>query len=349
MRVGVSGLPSGFESVGALESFLACPSPEVVDAVGQLDGDIMVLGAGGKMGPTLTLLAQRAIGESGVRKRVIGVSRFSDPQVETRLRQAGVETVRCDLMAPDALASLPDVANIVYMVGFKFGATGQEPLAWAVNAFLPGLVAQRYRRSRMVVFSSGNVYPFTAVMCGDCTEATPPAPIGEYAQSVLGRERVFAHYAQQFDTPLVLLRLNYAVEMRYGVLLDIARRVWTGDPIDVRMGHVNVVWQGDANAYALRSLELAVCPPRLLNVTGPETLSVRSLAQQFGDLLGRTPVIEGTEQPAALLSNAQSAYKLMGYPRVPLGKVIEWVAAWIVSGGHTYDKPTKFQVRSGRF
>jgi len=349
MHVGVSGLPSSFEGVGALEAFLACPSSEVVDAVGQMEGDIMVLGVGGKMGPTLALLAQRAIVASGARKRVIGVSRFSDPQVEVRLRQAGVETIRCDLMAPDALASLPDVANIVYMVGFKFGATGQEPLTWAMNVFLSGQVAQRYRRSRMVVFSSGNVYPFTSVLCGDCTEATPPAPVGEYAQSVLGRERVFAHFAEQFDTPLVLFRLNYAVEMRYGVLLDIARKVWTGDPIDVGMGHVNVIWQGDANAYALRSLGLTACPPRLLNVTGPETLSVRSLAQQFGDLLGRTPVIEGTEQPAALLSNAQQAYRLMGYPRVPLSKVIEWVASWIVSGGHTYDKPTKFQVRSGRF
>jgi nucleoside-diphosphate-sugar epimerase len=349
MVVDVLELPSGFETVEELEVFLSQPTPEIVEAVGRLDGDIMILGVGGKMGPTLAVLARRACDASGSDRRVIGVSRFTDPQVAAKLRRAGVETISCDLMDRDDLAALPDAANIVYMVGHKFGATGQEPLTWAINTFLPGRVIDRFRRSRIVVFSSGNVYPFTPVIYANCTEKTPPAPVGEYAQSVLGRERIVAYYARQLGVPAVLVRLNYAVELRYGVLLDIARKVWVGDPIDVRMGHVNVIWEGDANAYALRALHLAECPPRLLNVTGPEVLSVRSLALQFGELLGRTPLFEGTEQDDALLSSAQQAFALLGYPRVPLGKMIEWVTSWVVMGGPVYDKPTKFQVRDGRF
>jgi hypothetical protein len=231
------------------------------------------------------------------------------------------------------------------MVGHKFGATGQEGLTWALNAFLPGLVAKRYREARSVVFSSGNIYPLTPVASATCTEDVAPSPIGEYAQSVLGRERVYSHFCGR----ATMFRLNYAVELRYGVLLDIARRVWAGDPVDVRMGYVNVIWQGDANAYALRALHLASTPACLLNVTGPELLSVRYLALQFGALMGRTPTFVGTEAPDALLSTAGKAFSLMGYPRVPVGKVIEWVAEWVVHGGTTYDKPTKFQVRDGRF
>jgi nucleoside-diphosphate-sugar epimerase len=347
--VNASTLPSGFRTVEELEAFLSRPTPELVQAVDQLAGDIMILGVGGKMGPTLAMLACRAVAAAHADKRVIGVSRFSDPQVADKLRRAGVEVVACDLMDREALGSLPDVPNIIYMVGFKFGATGQEARTWAVNAFLPGLVAQRFPGTRMVLFSSGNVYPFTPVALGHCTEEVPPGPIGEYAQSVLGRERIFAHFAQQGGVSAVVLRLNYAVEVRYGVLLDIARRVWAGEPIRVDMGHVNLIWQGDANAYALRCLALASRPPLILNVTGPETLSVRSLAHQFGKLMGRTPAFEGSEQPDALLSNAQRAFSLLGYPHVPLGKVIEWVASWVVQGGPVLDKPTKFQVRDGRF
>jgi nucleoside-diphosphate-sugar epimerase len=280
---------------------------------------------------------------------VIGVSRFSDQSIAEKMRAAGVVTVACDLMAEGALASLPDAQNVVYMAGTKFGATGQEERTWAINAFLPGLVASRFRDARVVVFSSGNVYPFTPVMQGDCGEHTPPGPVGEYAQSVLGRERIFAYFAQRYGIPSVLFRLNYAVELRYGVLLDVARKVWLGDEVDLRMGHVNVIWQGDANAYALRALALAASPPRVLNVTGPEVLSVRGLARRFGELLGRTPRLVGTERPDALLSNAQRAFALLGYPQVPVGKVVEWVASWVVAGGQVYDKPTKYQVRDGRF
>jgi nucleoside-diphosphate-sugar epimerase len=295
------------------------------------------------------MLAQRAVVETGRDRRVIGVSRFSDPQVAEKLSRAGVETIASDLMDEGTLEALPDVPNIIYVVGTKFGATGQEARTWAINAFLPGRVAQTFRRSRIVVFSSGNVYAFAPVIYGGSTEETPPAPIGEYAQSVLGRERIFEYFALQFNVRSVLFRLNYAVELRYGVLLDVARKVWAGDPVDLSMGHVNVLWQGDANAYALRALLLADVPPRILNVAGPETISVRSLALQFGELLGRSPIFEGCERREALLSNAQQAFKLLGYPSVPLGRVIEWVAAWVVDGGPVLDKPTKFQVRDGRF
>jgi len=342
-------LPGGFGTVEELEEYLSEPTPEVIEALGSLEGDLMILGAGGKMGPTLALLAARSVAAGGLGKRVIGVSRFSDARVAQMLEEGGVETISLDLMEEDALDRLPDVQNIVYMVGSKFGTTGQEGRTWAINAFLPGVVARRFRSSRFVVFSSGNVYPLSPVAQADCTEGTPPAPIGEYAQSVLGRERVFSYFSKAYELPAVLFRLNYAAEMRYGVLLDIAHKVWLGEPIDLSMGHVNVIWQGDANAYALRALTLAETPPLVLNVTGPEMLSVRALARRFGELLGRTPVFAGSEAPDALLSDAQRAFTRMGYPRVPVGQVIEWVAGWIVAGGTVHDKPTRFQVRNGRF
>jgi dTDP-4-dehydrorhamnose reductase len=334
--------PAYFESVEALEEYLSRPSPKVVESMHRLEGDILILGVGGKMGPTLAMLARRAVVEAGVNKRVIGVSRFSDPQVAEKLDRAGVETISCDLMDDEA-------PNVVYMVGSKFGTIGQEARTWAVNAFLPGRVVDHFRHSRIVLFSSGNVYPLTPVIEGGCTEDTPPAPVGEYAQSVLGRERIVQYFCAQLNVPGVLFRLNYAVEMRYGVLIDIARKVWAGETIDLHMGHVNVIWQGDANAYALRALALAEMPPKSLNVTGPETASVRSLAVQFGKLLDRTPIFEGREQPDALLSNAGQACALMGYPRVPLRKIVEWTAAWVMAGGALLGKPTKFQVRDGKF
>lgn len=340
---------AGFESIDALESALSLPTPEVIQALAGLDGDITILGAGGKMGPTLTLLARRAVVEGGLDKRVIAVSRFSEPGLEAHLQQAGVETISCDLMADGALDALPDAGNVIYMVGFKFGGTGQEALMWAVNTFLPGRVAQRWRGARFVVFSSGNLYGLTPVLGGGCSEAAPPAPAGEYATSVLGRERVFTHFAHAAGTPAVLFRLNYAVELRYGVLLDVARQVWAGVPVDVSMGYVNVIWQGDANRYALRALALAQNPPLALNITGPEIVSVRALALQFGKLFGRTPLFESVEQPDALLSDAGQAFALLGYPSVPLGRMIEWVASWVARGGVIHSKPTHFQVRDGRF
>ena len=343
-----------FESVEALEEALSRPTPQVVEALSRLDGDLLILGVGGKMGPTLATMARRAVVEGGLDKRVIGVARFTDPEVRDKLEDAGVETVRADLMQEGALKDLADsdaasAANVIYMVGMKFGTTGQEARTWAVNAYLPGRVAQHFQASRILVFSSGNVYPLAPVAGGGCTEDVPPAPVGEYAQSVLGRERIFEHIACQHGVPSVMFRLNYAVEMRYGVLLDVARKVWVGEPIDVSMGHANVIWQGDANAYALRALALAEVPPRVLNVTGPETVSIRWLAGAFGERFGRRPAFVGTEGDSALLSNAGRTFKLLGYPSVPLGRVIEWVAAWVIDGGPVLDKPTHFQVRDGRF
>ncbi len=342
-------LPSHFASVKALDEFLSRPTPEVIAALHALDGDLMILGAGGKMGPSLAVLARRVCDEAGIRKRIIGVSRFGSPQARELLDRAGVETIACDLLDDAALAGLPDAPNIVTMAGMKFGATGREPQTWAMNAFLPGMVARRFQRSRFVLFSSGNVYPFSPVNAGGCTEETPPAPVGEYAMSVLGRERVFEHFTGQFGTPGVIFRLNYAVEMRYGVLLDVAQKVWAGEPVDLTMGHVNVIWQGDANALALRALAAAETPPRVLNVTGPETLSIRALAEQFGQILGRLPLLVGSEAPNALLNNAGLAHKLFGRPRIPAGQIIEWVADWVRRGGPTLGKPTKFQARDGRF
>jgi hypothetical protein len=341
--------PARFDTLEMLDEFLSRPTPEVVETLCQLDGDLMILGVGGKMGPSLAMLAQRACAEAGLSKRVIGVSRFSTPELRAQLEHAGVETISCDLLERDALFALPDVPNIIYMVGMKFGATGREAQTWAMNAYLPGMVVDRFRRSRVVVFSSGNIYPFEPVSYGGSTEATPPGPVGEYAQSVLGRERVFTHFAAQYHTPSVLFRLNYAVEMRYGVLLDVAQHVWAGEPIDVRMGHANVIWQGDANAWALRALALTQVPPRILNITGPETISIRRLALRFGELLDKEPVLVGQEQPDALLGNAAQAFQLFGYPRVPLSQIIVWVAEWVRAGGATLGKPTKFQVRDGKF
>jgi nucleoside-diphosphate-sugar epimerase len=237
-------LPARFPSVEALDEFLTRPTPEVIAALAALEGDLLILGVGGKMGPSLAVMARRACDEAGIRKRIIGVSRFSAPGTEEPLSRAGVETIACDLLDEAALAELPDAANVIYMAGMKFGATGREAQTWVMNAYLPGRVVNRFPRSRFVVFSSGNVYPFCPVTSGGCTEETPPAPVGEYAMSVLGRERVFAHFARQFGAPGVILRLNYAVEMRYGVLLDIAQKVWAGAPIDLAMGYANVIWQG---------------------------------------------------------------------------------------------------------
>lgn len=342
-------LPDHFATVAELDEFLSRPTPEVVAAMQALEGDIMVLGVGGKMGPSLAALARRASDAAGARRRVIGVSRFSSAEAIASLSQAGVETIACDLLDADALRALPDAPNIVYMAGMKFGATGNEGLTWALNTFLPGVVARRFGRARFVVFSSGNVYPFAPVNGGGCTEESAPAPRGEYAQSVLGRERVFGHFASTLGIPAVIYRLNYAVEMRYGVLLDVASAVWAGEPIDLRTGYANVIWQGDANALALRCLAHAASPPLVLNVTGPETISIRALAGEFGDHFGKRPVFSGVEQPDALLSNAARAHALFGLPRVPLARMIAWTAAWVRGNGPTLRKPTRYSVRDGKF
>jgi nucleoside-diphosphate-sugar epimerase len=336
-------------SVEELEDLLSAPTPGAVEALAKSDGDLILLGAGGKMGPSLARLARRASDAAGTRRRVIAVSRFGGGDAEARLRAHGVEVVRCDLLDPAALAALPDAANVVWMAGFKFGTSGQESLAWAMNTWLPGAVCQRYRHSRVVAFSTGNVYGLTPVAGGGSVEDDPPRPVGEYAQSCLGRERVIEHFSRTLGVPAVLLRLNYACELRYGVLSDVARKVAAGEPIDLGMGHFNAVWQGDANAWALQAVAHASAPPRVLNLAGPELLSVRRVAEEFGRLLGRPPVFRGAEQPDAILSNSQQAVRLFGYPRVGARQMMEWVAQWVRAGGPSLDKPTHFEVRDGAF
>ncbi|MCS6952426.1 MAG: NAD(P)-dependent oxidoreductase [Bryobacterales bacterium] len=332
-----------------LEDLLSRPSEADREAARDWSGDLLILGAGGKMGPTLARRARRAADEAGVSLRVIAVARFSDPAVREKLERWGVETLTADLLDEEQLAALPDAPNVVFMAARKFGSTGDEPLTWALNTYLPARVAVRFRHSRIVAFSSGNVYPLVPVISGGATEATPPDPIGEYAQSVLGRERMFQYFSQLYGTPVVLLRLNYAVELRYGVLLDIGLKVFERRPVDLSMGAVNVIWQGDANSVCLRAFRLAASPPEILNVTGPETLSVRWIARRFGEHFGVEPVFEGTEAPTALLNNAAHCHRLFGYPSVSAEQMIEWVAQWIAAGGRILGKPTHFEVRDGKF
>jgi nucleoside-diphosphate-sugar epimerase len=346
----MNGYSDVISAEAELDDLLTTPTDEVIQALAGVEGDLLILGVGGKMGPTLARLAIRAIEKGHLGRRVIGVSRFSTPEVQRGLRAAGVETIGCDLLDDDALNRLPDVANVIFMAGRKFGSTGAESLTWAMNAYLPARVARRYRDSRLVVFSTGNVYPLVPVASGGATEDDPPGPVGEYAQSCLGRERLVEHFSRQHGTPAVIVRLNYAIDLRYGVLLDVAQKVWAGQPIDVRMGNVNVIWQGDANRAVLRCLPLAASPPPVLNLTGPETVSIRQVAQRVATLLGRpAPEIVGEEAPTALLSNAARAHARFGYPSVSLDQMLRWVAHWVEIGGPVLGKPTHFEERAGRF
>ena len=328
-----------------LEDILSAPSHADMDALAALAGDLLILGIAGKMGPSLAHRARRA----APHKRIVGVARFSNPAVKAQLESWGIETITADLLEPGALDHLPDAANVIYMAARKFGSTGNEGLTWAMNTFLPGLVAERFRAARIVAFSTGNVYPFAQVMRGGPDESTPAAPVGEYGQSALGRERMFEYFSAVRGTPIALLRLNYAIELRYGVLLDIGQKVFERRPVDLRMGHANVIWQGDANSVCLRAFALCQSPPAVLNVTGPETVAVRWVAQRFGERFGVEPILEGSESETALLSNAARCHKLFGYPSVSVDQMIEWIADWIGMGGPTLSKPTHFEVRDGRF
>jgi len=325
------------------------PSEDLVTDVARLDGDIIILGVGGKMGPALAKLARQAVDKAGVNKKIIGVSRFSEPGLEAELNLAGVETISADLLEDDQLHALPDVKNVLYLAGTKFGTIGKESFTWAMNSYLPGRVAQKYKNSRLVVFSTGNVYHLTPVTQGGAAEDRTAEPVGEYAQSCLGRERLFQYYSTRNNTPALIYRLNYANDVSYGVLMDIAQAVDGGKPIDLRMGNVNVIWQGDANEIAIRSLHHCDVPPKILNVTGPETASVRWIAEEFGRLLDKKPQFENEENTTALLSNAAESFRLFGYPKMPLKKMMELLAGWIRQGGKTMNKPTHFQEREGKF
>ena len=340
---------TSIQDVTQLEELLSEPTEGVVRTLGSLEGDIVILGVAGKMGPTLARMAKRALETIGVKRRVIGVSRFSSPSLEDLLQAWGVETVRCDLLDPAALARLPGGANIVFMAGMKFGSTGQEWLTWAINSFLPGIVANRYRDSRIAVFSTGNVYGLSPVAGGGSREEDALNPSGEYAMSCVGRERIFEHFSRANQTKMTILRLNYASELRYGVLLDIAQRVNAGQPVSLSMGYLNTIWQADASAMSLESLRFATTPPTVINLTGPELLSVRGVAEEFGKKLGKPVCFEGTESGDALLSNARKSYELFGRPRVCAQQIIDWIADWVRKGGSTLAKPTHFEERAGHF
>lgn len=343
-------LPARIATTRQLDALLSEPSPELVAALasGQhplCEGDLLVLGASGKIGPSLARMARRAFDEAGLDHEVIAVARRPMPALEA----VGVRTLSCDLADPEALGALPQAPNVVYMVGRKFGSTGSEWQTWAINTVVAAQVAAAFRHARLAMFSTGCVYPLVDVSTGGSVETDPPEPVGEYAMSCLGRERVFDYYSVAHGGRVIHIRLNYAVEMRYGVLYDVATRVRAGEPVDVTTGYANVLWQGDVCDRALRSLEMAASPPTILNLTGPETISIRWLAGRFGELFGIEPNIVGQENGRGYLSNATRANRWYGNPRVPLGTLIEWVASWVLGGGESLDLPTHYQIQDGRY
>ena len=340
-----SALPDRFESVEALDEFMTRPTRALVDDLAAVEGDLVILGVAGKMGPTLARLAKRA----GPARSVVGVARFSDPAVRVRLAAHGVETIACDLLDRAAVAALPDAPNVIFAAGHKFGASGAPALTWAMNTHVPALVAERYRAARIVAFSTGNVYGLVPAGRAGASESTAPTPVGEYAQSCLGRERMFEFFSQRHGTPGRIVRLNYAIDMRYGVVFDVASKVFRGEPVDVTMGHVNVIWQGDANAQVLRCLAHCTTPTAPINVTGAETISIRWLANQLASRLGTDAKVVGQEAPTALVSDTTRATALFGAPLVPLARMLDWVADWVQAGGTSFGKPTKFEVRDGEF
>lgn len=332
-----------------LDHLLTQPNAADLAFVQQLEGDTIVLGAGGKMGPTLARRLHLALRETGRSGKVLAASRFQSPKAVAELRDGGVETISCDLLDPAQVKSLPRVPNLLFLAGRKFGSAGDPELTWAMNTMVPAQVAQHYRESRIVAFSTGNVYPFVTPERGGCVETDAPDAKGEYAQSCLGRERIFEYYSKQFQTPVLLFRLNYAVDLRYGVLVDIAQQVYAGKPVNLAVPAFNVLWQGDANSYAMRSLALCTSPARILNVTGPETLQVRRTAEYFAQRFGRELRFEGESSGVALLNNASACHAALGYPEVSAHQLMEAVATWVESGGSTLNKATKFQVTDGKF
>ena len=344
-----AALPVAIEDEAHLEDLLSRPSAADVAFAQTVTDDVLVLGAGGKMGPSLARRVRRAFAVAGMARRVIAVSRFSEPGVAAALEKDGIEAVACDLLDPDQVARLPRAGNVLYLAGRKFGSSDRPDLTWAHNTIVPMYVARRMQGARIVVFSSGNVYAPVPVSSAGATEADEPGPVGEYAQSCLGRERVFEHFSRAHGTPCLLFRLFYAVDLRYGTLADIARHVLAGEPVDLRVGRVNAIWQGDANSYAWRALGLCASPPLPLVVTGPDVFPVRALAETFTARFERPARFEGEEGPLALLGNPARCLSLMGPPEVTAERLIEWTAAWVERGGRSLGKPTKFERVDGRF
>jgi nucleoside-diphosphate-sugar epimerase len=335
---------AGLDEQG-LEDILSEPTDTTRKTLTNLSGDIVVLGAGGKMGPTLAMMLKKASPD----KRIYAVSRFSDKTVRNRIEQAQVKTIEADLLDESYYRKLPDVENVFYLAGMKFGSTGNQPLTWAMNSYMPALVAQHYKDSRIVAYSTGNVYPLVDLTSGGAIEETVPEPIGEYAQSCLARERMFEYFSQLYNTPVTLVRLNYANEPRYGIIVDLTFKILNDEPIDLTMGAVNLVWQKDANDYIIRAITLAKSPPAILNVTGPDTIPIHRLAEQIGNTLGKKPNFASQEAPSALLSDASYCLNKFGPPQTTLEQMVSMIAKWVAAGKKTLNKPTKYEIRDGNF
>jgi nucleoside-diphosphate-sugar epimerase len=346
-------VPNQIESVDQLEELLSRPTDYVIETFKRNPGDIIILGVAGKMGPTLARMAKRAVAAADASprtRRVIGVARFSNPAHQAELEKHGVETIKADLLDRAQLNKLPDAPLVVYMPAMKFGSTGQEALTWAMNTYLAGMCAERYAKSKIVAFSTGNVYGLSPIAQGGPTETIEPNPSGDYAMSCLGRERMFDHFSRVNGTKTALIRLNYATEMRYGVLVDVAQKIWAEQTIDLSMGAMNAIWQGDANAMTLACFDhVASAPPFILNLSGPEMLSLRRVAADLARLMNKPLKLAGTEATDALISNCQLCHRLFGYPRVPVQQMLQWIAAWVSSGGASLGKPTHFEARDGKY
>lgn len=345
-----AGWPERISTEEELDDELSRPSVELIGSIGQLTSPLVILGAGGKMGPSLAWLAARAARESAHRLEVVAVSRFgSDPFVREWLQERGIRTLVADLSEPADFSRLPDSENVVHLVGMKFGTSSNPGATWVANTLVPANVARRYATSRIVALSTGNVYPLMPIGAGGSRETDPLTPIGEYAHAAVARERIFEYFSLANQTRMALLRLNYAVDLRYGVLVDVARRVWLGEPIGLEMGYLNTIWQGDANSLVLRAFGLCSQPPTLLNITGVDLISIRQVAERLGELMQRRPRLEGCESDTALISNTARMSELLPGPQVPIDRLLEWVAHWVMIGGRSLNRPTHYETRDGKY